>query len=164
MAEPMANPLDATQTLATWVAAGGTILAAFTAVYLAHRGNRVRLLTGVRIDRDDPRKPHLVFRVSNKSDRPVVIEGMAWKASPFSKSVPVVLSAWRPASSFGTQLAYGATGWFRVSFERNPMAKQYVNPRRRFSAWFLRYPKALVVTSVGQVRTIRRKRVIGAFL
>ncbi len=72
---------------ALWISAFGTWFAAWTALRLARKDNKLRLAVDVEFGLKYPRKdipPSVVIRATNISRRPVNITGIFWEAMSFS--------------------------------------------------------------------------------
>ena len=77
--------------LGTWVAAAGTIAAAFTAVWLGYRTGRVKLDAcadiGETFDPDGSFDEGLVIHVTNLGERPVIISSVDWRIGKRGKII-----------------------------------------------------------------------------
>ena len=139
----------------TWFAGVATLVAAGVALYLARRGERVRLriFVGVRllVGGGMDRAPYLCFDVTNIGDRPVVVSNIGWvigkrKARRYCIQVLEGL----PWKQCPAELTHGQQAQFMVALSGTPDWTQ------EFATGFVEDPRLLetlraqIFTSVGQ--------------
>ena len=147
----------------TWLAGIATLLAVVVALYLARRGEKLRLKVhaGVRdiIAGDGtPVEKHLCIGVTNLADRPVTITSVGWavgKRKDLRLCVQPVSG--RYTNDYPIELPHGKNANFMVSFQTMPnWPKDFVQGFvHDVSDKNLKTLVALISTSVGQTIRVR---------
>lgn len=142
----------------TWLAAIGTVGAVVVALWLARRGQRVRLNAhvGVRhIIGGGVSQECLAFRVTNLGDRPVTINQIGWRAGARKKRVDTIqVVSQSQSDQLPKRIDHGETALFLSFFSEHP------NWISEFSDTAiadrpLGTLRALIHTSVGHTEIVR---------
>ncbi len=147
----------------TWVAGIGTLAAVVVALYLARRGEKLRLnahagLRDVVAGDGTPVETHLSIGVTNLGDRPVTINSVGWaigKRKNLRMCVQPVSAKF--TSDVPVELSHGKNANFMVSFKTMPnwpreFAREFV---RDVSDKNLKTLVVLIGTSVGETIHVR---------
>lgn len=141
---------------AAWVSAAGTISATVAAVWLARRGQKVRLRMFATLELIEGRN-YLMFKIANLADHDVWIEALRWKKGRGGTATDIVVSHRGYGSSFSVSLSYGDTASFYVWADEHPWAKEYnaqpaLNPRgSALSRWSYTLPLANAGSSANMI-------------
>lgn len=147
----------------TWVAGVATLLAVMTALYLARRGEKVRLriFVGIReVFRGDgsPHEDHVCFHVTNVGERPVTITTLGWVVGRRKKRkycIQPLSGSW--TKQYPAELTHGQDARFMVSLSETPnwesdFSTRFINDS---SGQSLKTLRAQIFTSVGQTFEVK---------
>ena len=147
----------------TWVAGLATLLAVMTSLYLARRGERVRLKIWVGVREllggdGSPQDECVCFNVTNVGERPVVVNLVGWVVGRGKKRKYCVQTLSGPLTKqYPMELTHGKDAMFTVSLSSTP------NWTSDFCARFINDPsgrslktlRAQIFTSVGQTVEVK---------
>jgi hypothetical protein len=138
----------------TWLSSIGTIAAVIAALYLARRGEDVRLsvqvgLMEVVIGDGSPFQEHVGISVTNLGERPVTVNTVGWAIGRGKKRRFAIQPLNSPHSAqYPIELAHGKSASFLVSFDMMPGWK------REFATGFVKdLSDKSLNTLVAQVHT-----------
>ena len=148
----------------TWVAGVATLLAVMTSLYLARRGERVRLNISVGIRQlmrgdGSPPEDHVCFHITNVGDRPVVITVVGWVVGRWKRNqkhcIQPLSGPW--TRQYPAELPHGQDVRFMVSLSETPhwasdFCKGFIDDP---SGRALKTLKAQIFTSVGQIFEVK---------
>ena len=148
----------------TWFTGLATFVAALVALYLARRGEKVRLriFVGVRlVMRGDgsPGTPYVCFDVTNVGERPVVITTVGWVIGKRkARRYCIQILEGFPWKQCPAELTHGQGTKFMVGLSGTPdwtkeFATSFVNEPQQ-----LKTLRAQIFTSVGQTFEIQPER------
>ena len=149
--------------LGTWTAGLATVAAVCVSLYLARRGEKVRLriFVGLRMTvpgDGSPPEEHVCFHVTNLGERPVSIQSVGWvvgKRRKRKNCIQPLSGRW--TTQCPTEIKYGQDVRFMVSLSETP------NWVRDFSVGFINDPsgqllktlRAQIFTSVGKTFEVK---------
>ena len=149
--------------LGTWAAGLATLAAVCVSLYLARRGEKVRLriFVGLRmtvLGDGSPPEEHVCFHVTNLGERPVSIQSVGWVVGKRKKRkycIQPLSGRW--TTQCPAEIKYGQDVTFMVSLSETP------NWARDFSVGFINDPsgqslktlRAQIFISVGQTFEVK---------
>ncbi|MGA8027976.1 MAG: hypothetical protein WB992_12610 [Bryobacteraceae bacterium] len=140
--------------IGTWLSSIGTIAAVIVALYLARRGEEVRLnvevgLMQVVMGDGTPFQEHVGINVTNLGERPVTVNTVGWAIGKGKKRGFAIQPLNSPHSAqYPIELAHGKSASFLVSFDVMPDWK------RQFATGFVKdLSDKSLKTLVAQVHT-----------
>ena len=148
----------------TWFAGLATLVAVVVALYLARRGEKVRLriFVGVReVMRGDgsPSIPYVCFDVTNVGERPVIITTIGWVIGKRkARKYGIQILEGLPWKQCPAELTHGQGAQFMVGLSGTP------DWTKKFATNFVDEPQQLktlraqIFTSVGQTYEIEPER------
>lgn len=168
MALTTGQELEVWNVVGTWLAGLATFSAVVVSLYLANRKTSVQLkvVVGLRLlIRGDgsPAQEHLVFKVTNLAEHPVIIEGIGWVAGRGKHRIyalQTVSGDW--TSHYPSELTHAKSASFMVSFLDTPnwmtdFARDFL---AEVSDEGLKTLRAQVFTSVGKTIEVKPEQTL----